>query len=309
MATAATAERVAAVRAFNRFYTRVIGVLGEGLLRTSYSLAEARVLYELAQADAVDVRELREALAIDAGYLSRILARFEAKGLVRRAASPEDARRRVARLTARGRAAYETLDRRSADEIGGLLAGLDPRSQRRLVSAMAAIRGLLGDPPSGRPPVLREAEPGDLGWVVERHGALYAEEYGWHVAFEALVARVVADYAEHRDPERERAWIAEVGGERAGCVLCVREDEETAKLRLLLVEPSARGLGVGTALVDAVLRFAREAGYRRVVLWTNDVLRDARRIYERAGFELVDERPHDDFGPAVVGQNWALALD
>ena len=306
MATAATAERVAQVRAFNRFYTRVIGVLGEGLLRTSYSLAEARVLYELAQVDAVDVRELRETLAIDAGYLSRILARFEAKGLVRRAPSAEDARRRVARLTARGRAAYETLDRRSAEEIGGLLAGLDPASQQRLVSAMAAIRGLLGDRPAAA--VLRDAEPGDLGWVVERHGALYAEEYGWHVAFEALVARVVADYAEHRDPERERAWIAEVGGERAGCVLCVREDEETAKLRLLLVEPSARGVGVGTALVDAVLCFARQAGYRRVVLWTNDVLRDARRIYERAGFELVDERPHDDFGPAVVGQNWALAL-
>src|SRR5436305_10426777 len=180
MATAATAERVAEVRAFNRFYTRVIGVLGEGLLRTAYSLAEARVLYELAQADAVDVRELREALAIDAGYLSRILARFEAKGLVRRAPSAEDARRRVARLTARGRAAYETLDRRSAEEIGGLLAGLDPASQQRLVSAMAAVRGLLGDRPSARATVLRDAEPGDLGWVVERHGALYAEEYGWH---------------------------------------------------------------------------------------------------------------------------------
>ena len=308
MKSSPPSNRVDAVRAFNRFYTRVIGVLDEGLLRTDYSLTEARVLYELTQADALDVGALRDAVAIDAGYLSRILARFEEKGLVRRGPSEEDARRRVVRLTARGRSVSGTLDRRSAEEIGALLSTLGDAEQRRLLGAMGAIRTALREDASRRSVVVREPGPGDLGWIVERHGAVYQQEYGWDARFEALVARIVADFAEHPDPRRDRAWIAEVDGEPAGCVLCVHRDDEVAQLRLLLVEPSARGLGVGTRLVDEVLRFARGAGYARVTLWTQDALRDARRIYARAGFELVDAEPHADFGPEVVGQTWALAL-
>jgi DNA-binding MarR family transcriptional regulator/GNAT superfamily N-acetyltransferase len=309
MNSASPPDRVDAVRAFNRFYTGVIGVLDEGLLRTDYSLTEARVLFELAQTDSLDVGALRDAVAIDAGYLSRILARFEEKGLVRRGPSEEDARRRVVRLTARGRSVSGTLDRRSAEEIAGLLSTLGDAEQRRLLGAMGTIRTVLREDPARRAVALGEPGPGDLGWIVERHGAIYQQEYGWDARFEALVARIVADFAEHRDPRRDRAWIAQVDGEPAGCVLCVHRDDEVAQLRLLMVEPSARGLGVGTRLVEEVLRFARDAGYARVTLWTNDVLRDARRIYERAGFELVDGRPHADFGPEVVGQTWTLALD
>jgi DNA-binding MarR family transcriptional regulator/GNAT superfamily N-acetyltransferase len=301
-------SRVDAVRAFNRFYTRVIGVLDEGLLRTDYSLTEARVLYELAQADSLDVGALREAVAIDAGYLSRILARFEEKGLVRRGPSEDDARRRVVRLTTRGRSVSGTLDRRSAEEIGALLSTLGDAEQRRLLGAMGTIRAALREDPSRRSVALTEPGPGDLGWIVERHGTVYRQEYGWDARFEALVARIVADFAEHPDPRRDRAWIAEVDGEPAGCVLCVHRDDEVAQLRLLLVEPSARGLGVGTRLVEEVVRFARDAGYARVTLWTQDALRDARRIYERAGFELVDAQPHADFGPEMVAQTWTLAL-
>jgi DNA-binding MarR family transcriptional regulator/GNAT superfamily N-acetyltransferase len=301
--------RVDAVRAFNRFYTRVIGVLDEGLLRTDYSLTEARVLYELGQAESLDVGALRDAVAIDAGYLSRILAGFEEKGLVRRGPSEEDARRRVVRLTTRGRSVSGTLDRRSAEEIGALLSTLGDAEQRRLLGAMGTIRTALREDPSRRSVVLREPGPGDLGWIVERHGAVYQQEYGWDARFEALVARIVADFAEQRDPRRDRAWIAEVDGEPAGCVLCVHRDDEVAQLRLLLVEPSARGLGVGTRLVEQVLGFARDAGYAQVTLWTQDALRDARRIYERAGFGLVDAEPHADFGPEVVGQTWTLSLD
>ncbi len=309
MKPASPPHRVDAVRAFNRFYTRVIGVLDEGLLRTDYSLTEARVLYELAQAESLDVGALRDAVAIDAGYLSRILARFEEKALVRRGPSEEDARRRVVRLTRRGRSVSGTLDRRSAEEIGALLSTLGDAEQRRLLGAMDTIRTALREDPSGRVVVLREPGPGDLGWIVERHGAVYQQEHGWDERFEALVARIVADFAQHRDPRRDRAWIAEVDGEPAGCVLCVHRDDEVAQLRLLLVEPSARGLSVGTRLVEEVLRFARDAGYARVTLWTQDTLRVARRIYERAGFALVDAEPHADFGPEVVGQTWTLNLD
>jgi DNA-binding MarR family transcriptional regulator/GNAT superfamily N-acetyltransferase len=300
---------VDAVRAFNRFYTRIIGVLDEGLLRTDYSLTEARVLYELAQADSLDVGVLRDAVAIDAGYLSRILARFEENGIVRRGPSEEDARRRVVRLTRRGLSVSDTLDRRSAEEIGALVSRMGDAEQRRLLGAMATIRTALREDPSRRAVVLREPGPGELGWIVERHGALYQREYGFDTRFEALVARVVADFAESRDPRRDRAWIADVDGEPAGCVLCVRRDDEVAQLRLLLVEPSARGLGLGTRLVEEVLRFARDAGYARVTLWTQDVLRDAHRIYDRAGFELLDAEPHADFGPRVVGQTWTRTLD
>ncbi|HEX8804045.1 MAG TPA: bifunctional helix-turn-helix transcriptional regulator/GNAT family N-acetyltransferase [Acidimicrobiales bacterium] len=299
---------VATVRSFNRFYTRWVGALAEGLLDSPWSLAEARVLFELAQADATEVVDLRERLGLDAGYLSRILARLEGAGLVERTRSAADARRSVAGLTAAGRAAFRELDARSAEQIGALLDPLDGTDRRRLVGAMATIRSLLGDGERSGGFVLRPLEPGDHGWVVERHGALYAAEHGWDVSFEALVARIVADYLDGRDPARETAWIAEVDGERVGCVFCVRHDDETAQLRLLLVDPRARGAGIGARLVDECLRFARRAGYRRIRLWTNDVLAAARRIYQRAGFELEAEEPHHSYGRDLVGQTWSRAL-
>jgi DNA-binding MarR family transcriptional regulator/predicted N-acetyltransferase YhbS len=303
-------EHVDAVREFNRFYTNVIGVLHEGLLDSAYSLTEARVLFELAQRDVTELVELRRAIDVDAGYLSRILARFEANGLVTRKRSATDGRRQQLRLTARGRRAFATLDRESSAQVGQLLETLPADAQRRLVASMHAIRDVLHerDDASTRAVVLRALGPGDYGWVVERHGALYASEYGWDETFEALVARIVAGYIEEHDAKQEAGWVAEVDGERAGCVFCVRKNAHTAQLRLLLVDPSARGGGLGTRLVDECLRFARRAGYRRMVLWTNDVLRDARRIYDRAGFTIVDEEPHHSFGHDLVGQTLALDL-
>jgi DNA-binding MarR family transcriptional regulator/N-acetylglutamate synthase-like GNAT family acetyltransferase len=309
--SAPPADRVAAVRAFNRFYTTRIGVLREGLHDTPHSLAEARVLFELGRNGPAEVADLRRTLAIDAGHLSRLLARLDAAGLVVREPSENDARRRRVRLTTQGDQAYATLDQRSAAEIQALLDGLPEPDQRRLVAAMDVVNRLLDNRTDQRPPaayVLREPEPGDLGWIVQRHGALYAHEYGWDQTFEALVARIVADFAQHRDPKRERAWIAEVGGAPAGSVLCARRDERTAQLRLLLVEPAARGLGIGARLVEECVRFARRAGYEEIALWTNDVLHAARRIYQRAGFTLVEEEPHHSFGHDLVGQTWARPL-
>lgn len=302
-------DPVAAVRAFNRFYTERIGVLGEGMHHTPYSLTEARVIFELGQREATEVAHLRQALAIDAGYLSRILARFQDDRLVVRERSAADARRQVIRLTDRGREVFTTLDRRSADEIGTLLAKLTDEDQRRLVGAMAVIQEVIEPAPRPDAYLLRPPRPGDLGWVVQRHGARYAEEYGWDETFEALVARIVADYADHRDTEREHAWIAEVDGAPVGCVFCMKQDDTTAQLRLLLVEPRARGLGIGGRLVEECLRFARRAGYQQIMLWTNDVLADARRIYQRAGFTLVDEEPHHSFGRDLVGQHWTRRLE
>jgi DNA-binding MarR family transcriptional regulator/GNAT superfamily N-acetyltransferase len=302
------ADEVAAVRAFNRFYTGLIGVLGEGIVDSPYSLTEARVLFELAQAEATEVVDLRSRLQLDAGYLSRIVSRFESEGLVERSRSPEDGRRVVLRLTSRGRATFASVDRSSADEIGGLLARLDAPGRRRLLGAMRTIEGLFAAPSAPSSYVLRPPDPGDLGWIVERHGALYAAEYGWNDEFEAFVAGTVGAYVAGRDPAREAVWIAEVDGERAGCVGCVREDDETARLRWLLVEPSARGGGIGARLVDECLRFARRSGYRRITLWTYDVLADARRIYERAGFTLDDQRPEHAFGHDLTQQNWSRPL-
>jgi DNA-binding MarR family transcriptional regulator/GNAT superfamily N-acetyltransferase len=301
------ASPVAEVREFNRFYTATIGVLQEGLLRTPYSLTEARVLFELAQRTGTEVAELRRTLGLDAGYLSRVLARFESDGLVVRTQSTVDGRRQVARLTEAGQAAYRRLDERSGQEIQRLLDRLGTAEQRRLLRAMATIRGLLG-PSRTATVTLRGPEPGDYGWVVARHGARYAEQYGWDASFEALVARIVADFAGGYDPARERVWLAEVDGERAGCVFCVRRDDTTAQLRLLLVEPDARGMGIGSRLVGECVEFARSAGYPRMVLWTNDVLAEARRIYQRAGFQLVSQEPHHSYGQDLVGQVWALDL-
>jgi DNA-binding MarR family transcriptional regulator/GNAT superfamily N-acetyltransferase len=302
-------DRVAAVRAFNRFYTSRIGVLGEGFLRTPHSLTEARVLYELGDREVAEVADLRRELDIDAGYLSRLLSRLEEQSLVARERSADDARRQRVRLTGNGQDAFAELDRRSATEIGELLDGLGEDRQRRLVAAMGVIAEVLDEGhPSDAAIVLRAPQPGDYGWIVQRHGALYADEYGWDETFEALVARIVADYAEHHDPKREAAWIAEVDSEPVGCVLCVRKDDATAQLRLLLVDPRARGRGIGARLIDECLRFARRAGYERIVLWTNDVLHDARRLYERAGFELVESGAHHAFGHDLVEQTWARAL-
>ncbi|MGH8986578.1 MAG: bifunctional helix-turn-helix transcriptional regulator/GNAT family N-acetyltransferase [Acidimicrobiia bacterium] len=305
---AAADDRVASVRAFNRFYTGVIGVLGEGLLDTPYSLTEARVVFELAQRDATELAELRRALGVDAGYLSRMLARFEADGIATRERSSTDGRRQVVRLTKAGRKTFRLLDQRAVDDVRALLAQLPEDDQRRLVGAMDTIRGVLEGASRDETLVLRPPEPGDFGWIIGRNAAVYADQYGWDESYETLVARIVADHLEHHDPRRERAWIAEVGGEPVGAVLCVRKDDDVAQLRLLLVEPGARGLGIGTRLVDECLRFARRAGYARIMLWTNDVLADARRIYERAGFELVEEEPHRSFGHDLVGQIWTRSL-
>ena len=299
---------VAAVRAFNRFYTNVIGLLRGKYLGTPYSLTEARLLFELAQRDASEVADLRRVVDIDAGYLSRILGRFEDDGLVTRQRSAADGRRQVIRLTGEGRAATAGLDARSAGQVRDMLAGVRDEDLRGLLDAMRVITDVLTQSPRPRGYLLRAPRPGDLGWVVQRNAAVYAEEFGWDASYEALVARIVADYADHGDPKAEAAWIAEVDGSPAGCVFCMREDATTARLRLLLVEPWARGLGIGARLVEEVLGFARGAGYSAVTLWTNDVLADARRIYQRAGFTLDDESPHHSFGRDLVGQNWSRRL-
>ena len=301
-------QRVDQVRRFNRLYTRRIGVLQDGYLSSPYSLAEVRVLYELAHQPRSTAGALARGLELDPGYLSRILARFESDGLIARQRSAADGRRQVIRLTGSGREVVSGLDSRSAEQTRGMLAGLRDDDRRRLLDAMRTITGTLAGSPPPRGYLLRTPRPGDMGWVVQRNGAVYAEEFGWDSSYEALVARIVADYVDHRDPKAEAAWIAEVDGTPAGCVFCVREDAITARLRLLLVEPWARGLGIGARLVDEVLRFARQAGYTQITLWTNDVLEDARRIYQRAGFTLDSESPHHSFGADLTGQNWSRAL-
>ncbi|WP_440081876.1 bifunctional helix-turn-helix transcriptional regulator/GNAT family N-acetyltransferase [Streptosporangium sp. LJ11] len=304
-------RHVADVRAFNRFYTRLIGLLHQGVLDSSYSLTEVRVLFELDRAGRTETGDLRRLLGLDAGYLSRMLGRFEDEGLVVRERSAADARRQVVELTAEGRARFAGFDERAAEEVRELLAGVTDEDRGRLVASMATIEAILGRAPkTDRPYVIRPPRSGDLGWVVYRHGTLYGQEQGWGMDFEAMVARIVADYADGHDPRREAGWIAEVDGERAGCVFCVRKDDETAQLRMLLVEPSARGMGVGTRLVDECVRFARAAGYRRMVLWTRDVLVGARRIYQAAGFELV-EKERGRGGPGggeFVEEIWARDL-
>ena len=303
-----TDAEVAAVRDFNRFYTNVLGWLREGLLDTPYSLTEARVIFELAREDQTEAGQLRRWLDIDAGYLSRILARFEADGIVGRSRSPQDARRQVIGLTATGRAVFAKLDALSASQVRGLLAGLPAGRRASLLSGMAGIREALDGAPGRDTLVLRAPVPGELGWVVQRNGARYAAEYGWDESYEALVARIVADYAARADNTREAAWIAEAGGQPVGCVFCMCKSDDVAQLRLLLVEPQARGMGIGERLVAECVAFARRRGYREIVLWTNDVLHAARRIYERAGFELTGSQPHHSFGHDLVGQDWRLPL-
>jgi DNA-binding MarR family transcriptional regulator/GNAT superfamily N-acetyltransferase len=271
-------------------------------------LTEARVIFELGQRPSIDLAELRRTLALDSGYLSRIIGRFKADGLVAARSSPDDGRRQVVELTGRGREVFEDLGTRSADQIAALLASLSAEDRRRLVTAMATIGEVFEAAATAQPYVIRPLRAGDLGWVVHRHGVVYAEEYGWDQTFEALIARIVADYVDHHLPGRENAWVAELDGDVVGCVFCVRHDDQTAQLRLLLVEPKARGFGIGSRLVEECIRFARGAGYRRLILWTNDVLVSARRIYEAAGFELVDAEPHHSFGHDLVGQTWQRGL-
>jgi DNA-binding MarR family transcriptional regulator/GNAT superfamily N-acetyltransferase len=304
-------KTVAAVRGFNRYYTRVIGALGEGHLNSPYTLTEARVLYELAHDGSREVVELRRRLGLDAGYLTRILTRLDSSGLVSRRRSDVDARRQVVSLTTAGRAEFATLDRRASRGVSRLIQPLAASERGQLREALQTVRGLL-DPhaPVGKV-VLRGPAAGDLGWIVARNAELYAAEYGWDGRYETLVARIVADYAATVDPSVERTWIAEVGGRRVGCVMCVRTaptDHSTAKLRLLLVEPSARGLGIGRCLVDACVDFARAAGYRRMTLWTQSILTAARHIYATAGFELVKSEPHHSFGADLIAQTWSMQL-
>jgi DNA-binding MarR family transcriptional regulator/GNAT superfamily N-acetyltransferase len=307
----ARAADIAAVRRFNRLYTQHIGVLHEGLLDSSYSLAEVRVMYELAHRASPTAAELSAALAIDPGYLSRILAGFTRQRLVTRSRAPDDARRTHLALTARGRDVFTALDRRSDAQVAAMLASASPVAGRAMVSGMRLIEAALAPEPAPPAPAaitLREPRPGDLGWIVHRHGVLYADEYGWDARFEGLVAGVVADFAAHHDPARERAWIAERDGEIVGSIFLVAKSRTVARLRLLLVEPSARGTGLGTTLVTECVAFARRAGYRTITLWTNAVLHAARRLYQRAGFRLVGEEAHELFGPSQRGQTWELSL-
>ncbi len=310
-------ERIAALRAFNRFYTRRIGVLHEGLLDTRFSLAESRLLWELAHADSTTATELSRSLDLDPGYLSRLLRGFKERGLVKASRSASDARSTRLSITAAGRRAFAPLDRRSQTEVAALLGPLSDAQQRELLAAMACIESLLGARARTQPFVLRAHRPGDIGWVVSRHGALYAQEYGWDMSFEALVARIAASFVEQFDPSREACWIAERDGSQIGCVFLVQARDEatqavepgTAQLRMLLVEPSARGLGLGVALVNECERLARQVGYRRIRLWTNSLLLAARGIYQRAGYKLLASEPHHSFGHDLVGETWELSLN
>lgn len=300
------------IRAFNRFYTNVIGALDYSRhLYAPYTLTESRVLYELAHSPRTDAADLRAELSLDAGYLSRILNKFEQDGLIERTASREDPRRRRVTLTARGRETGKLLEERATESVGSLLSTVPAEERPRLTEAMTTVRTILshGRLPRREDVLLREPGPGDLGWIVQRNAALYAAEYGFNADYEGLVARIVADFAEDHDPHLERVWIAELDGRPVGCVMVVRDEAPaTARLRLLLVEPDARGLGIGDRLVSAVVDFAREVGYRDLVLWTNDVLAAARRVYQRHGFVLAAEKPHRSFGKDLNGQDWRLDL-
>ncbi len=303
-------QRVAAVRRFNRFYTRQIGLLSEGFLESPFSLTEVRVLYELAHRDQPTATELGEALGLDAGYLSRILRGFVKRGLITRKRSPSDGRRSHLSLTAKGRAGFAALDARQGQEIATMLNALPAAEQRRLVDGMQSVERLLGAEPEARkaPYLLRPHRPGDMGWVVQRHGALYAREYGWTGEFEALVAEIVARFLKHFDPKRERCWIAERDGQNVGSVFLVRKSASVAQLRLLLVEPSARGLGIGKRLVQECTRFARQTGYKKITLWTQSNLRAARGIYREEGYHIAHTGRHHSFGHDLVEEVWDLTL-
>jgi DNA-binding MarR family transcriptional regulator/GNAT superfamily N-acetyltransferase len=301
---------VAEIRRFNRYYTGVIGLLDEHFLKSSFTLSEGRVLYELAHRDGLTASELAQSLRLDPGYLSRVLARFEKKKLLKRTPRAEDRRQAALSLTAAGKAAFRNLNRTSQAEIGALVEGLDDQQLRSLTQSMAQVRRILARGRDDGPPlfVLRDHRIGDMGWIVHRQARLYAEEYGWNGEFEALVAEITAKFIRNFDPARERCWVAEMDGEVVGAVFLVRESDEVARLRMLHVDAKARGLGLGRRLVEECIRFARAKGYKTLTLWTNDILTSARRIYEAVGFQLIKEEKHHSFGKELVGQHWNLAL-
>jgi DNA-binding MarR family transcriptional regulator/N-acetylglutamate synthase-like GNAT family acetyltransferase len=301
--------RIAAVRAFTRFYTRKFGVLDQHLLQSPFSLSEARVLYELAHRDELAAKEIGIELGLDPGYLSRIVQNFDEKGLITRKPLPTDRRQYRLSLTAKGRQAFAKLNQSSHDEVAAMLAPLSDHDGRRLTDAMATIEDLLEPPARERAPfLLRSHRVGDMGWVISSQASAYAEDYGWDISYEALVAEICAQFIRNYDASREHCWIAEVGGEPVGSIFLVKGSDEVAKLRLLLVEKKARGLGVGRALVDQCLRSAREKGYRKMTLWTQSILIAARGIYQQVGFRRVAEEKHHSFGVDLVGETWELSL-
>ena len=295
-------------RGFNRFYTRIIGVLDDSYLGSGLVLPEARVIYELSQRNMPTASEIGEALGMDAGYLSRILKRLEAKGLVTRAQAKEDRRQSLLALTPKGREMHGGLDRGARRVMAAALGNLDDGRQQRLTGAMDEIEGLLGDALVEAPVILRQPKPGDMGWIIERHAVSYTREQGWGETFETHVAELIVQLRTNFDPDRERCWIAERAGRRLGCVFVAKEDETTARLRLLFLEPEARGLGLGRRLVDETLRFSREAGYSHMILWTHAMLTPARKIYADVGFEKIAEYSHTEFGPEVLSETWKMAL-
>ncbi|OEZ49281.1 mycothiol acetyltransferase [Janthinobacterium sp. MP5059B] len=298
-------ERTEIVRRFNRFYTHQIGVLHEHLLDSAFSLTEVRILYELAHREQLTSADLCRELGLNAGYLSRVIAGFEKQGLIAKTRSPTDARAAQLQLTEQGQRTLAPLVDASRREVAAMLERLPPTAQQELVAAMEHIQGLLGEPSPAY--ILRNPQPGDMGWIIHRQAVLYTQEYGWNNEYEALVAEILAKFVQEFDPARERCWIAEKDGKVIGSVFIVRQDDTTAKLRLLYVDPSARGLGIGSRLVDECLRFSRQVGYTKMVLWTNSILTDARRIYDKAGFQLVEEEVHHSFGKDLIGQ--VLARD
>jgi len=309
--SAATTEeqRIAAVRYFNRFYTQKIGVLQGSFLQSPFSLTEVRILYELAHREQLTATQLARELALDQGYLSRILSDFAQRSLIKKTQSEKDARQQHLALTSKGKKVFAPLNQRQSEEVGAMLGSLSLAEQHKLLEAMSTIEGVLGlRARDAAPYLLREHEHGDMGWVVHRHGVLYFQEYGWNEEFEALVAEIVSHFLRNYNPQRERCWIAERGGEIVGSVFLVQHSETVAKLRLLLVEPQARGLGLGTRFVNECIRFAKQKNYQKITLWTNNVLVAARRRYQEAGFQLVHEEPHHSFGHDLIGETWELAL-
>jgi DNA-binding MarR family transcriptional regulator/N-acetylglutamate synthase-like GNAT family acetyltransferase len=307
------AQPVSAVRRFNRFYSKQIGALDEGLLQSPFSLTEVRLLYELAHRERPTATSLGQDLGLDAGYLSRILSGFERRGLIHKMPSPADGRQTLLALTAQGQRVFAPLEARSNQEVGAMLASLSPPQQKRLLEAMHTMERLLGagleEHAVRHPPYrLRPHQPGDMGWVVHRHGVLYAQEYGYDEQFEALVAEIVAEFIQRFDPLRERCWMAEKDGEIVGSVFLVQKSKTVAKLRLLLVEPATRGLGIGKRLVSQCVRFARQVGYKKITLWTQSELHAARHLYEDAGFRLVQKQPHHSWGHDLVAETWELKL-